>query len=125
MSEKKNVIEIPVPEGYEQCLPMEATHVLLGRANVYLIDKNNYKELATGKRFPPDKVFGKITAYLRKVPKPEPFRVVLEDCAIMQATVSKDGQCSVKFIVVGNGRVDTDFTGKNYRVTIEEVLLNE
>lgn len=117
MSEKKNVIEIPVPNGYERCERRCATHVLL--------DGKYFCEYPREERLLGSWRASRITAYLREAPKPKPFRVVLEDCAIMQSTVSKGGQCSLKFIVVGNGRVDTDFTGKNYRVTIEEVLPDE
>ena len=81
---KKNVIEIPAPAGYEQCQPIEATHVLL---DGWVVDKiigghDEYKLVReTHPPFQPRYIneYGpRITAWLRAVPKPEPFRVVFD-----------------------------------------------
>lgn len=126
MSEKKNVIEIPLPKGYEQCHPIDATHVLLdGIAVAEIFGKPDEHKWVFDPLYPPERYIDglgpRVTAYLREVPKPEPFRAVLEDCALMQATVSKDGQCRVTLTAWGKGLLDADFPGKRYRVTIEEV----
>lgn len=116
MSEKKNVIEIPVPAGYEQCERGDATHVLL--------DGKYFCEYSREERLLGSWRASRITAYLREVPKPEPFRVVLEDCEIVQNTIYPEGQCRATLTAWGKGLLDADFPGKRYRVTIEEVLPN-
>jgi hypothetical protein len=137
MSENKNQIIIDVPDGYERCELKYATHVLVGTGFLLWMDENNfnqvvYKDVVTGKYINvvyKDVVTGKyinidkkaITAYIRCIPKPEPLRVVLEDCRVLQSTGYPEGRGPVKLIVECDGRLDANFAGKQCRVTIEDV----
>jgi hypothetical protein len=122
MSEQ-NFITIPCPEGFEQCKPRQATHVLCGRDSIFWIDRSNfdyvvYVNMATKKYQRQSDMVG-ITAYLRELPKQEPFRVVTIGTAFSTLDrLEPNGERHERFFLsVGEvGLKD----GQQYRIIITE-----
>ncbi len=126
MNENKRQIIIDVPEGYETCEQIEdATHVLVDGRDVCKLQgsQDEFKWLADPftqgihayvNRFGP-----RITAYLREVPKPEPFQLVLEDCNIDTNFDIESDYTWVRITMDGISKLDFERNTK-YRVTIEK-----
>ncbi len=131
MSENKRQIVIDVPKGYEMCEPIDATHVWMDARTVCKLEGSAYEYKWVDDPLPPCQSkyinqFGtRVTAYLREIQKPEPFRVVLDTTIVPHTIVEGDNHGhpyeSVKIYCVELPRGRAYREGMRVRVTLEEI----